>query len=395
MAELGTFQRPFDQLSATDILALVEGGVEESRTLDFKRELPDNSERDKQKLRSHVCAFANSAGGDLIYGVDETAGKACSLVGLDAADADAAIQRLQQMLLSGIAPRVDVQIRAVPLGGGRIAIIVRVPRSWLGPHLVQFNDSFRMYRRHTKGNYSLDAEQIRDAFVSADEVPRRIRNWRDGRIARILDSETPVPLPGGTKLVIHLVPIGALGGAPPLSAVDLVRQSHGFPPPGLNWRGSRINLDGFVSFGGASAEQADALCYCQVFRSGQVEAVSAFEVAQDQAGNRWIAISAYEKWLLHRTRDYLDTLGELGVGYPIVVFFSMLDAKGTRLEIGSRHYRNPPKEIDRDIVLLPEVVLEEAVSRLDPHLRPMLDAAANAFGIPESPHFDREGNWTG
>jgi predicted HTH transcriptional regulator len=45
--------------------------VAESRVLDYKERLPGDSDADKREMLADVTAFANSAGGDLIYGVKE------------------------------------------------------------------------------------------------------------------------------------------------------------------------------------------------------------------------------------------------------------------------------------------------------------------------------------
>ena len=43
----------------------------ESRYLDYKERLPGDSDEDKRELLADVTAFANTAGGDLLYGVRE------------------------------------------------------------------------------------------------------------------------------------------------------------------------------------------------------------------------------------------------------------------------------------------------------------------------------------
>lgn len=62
--------KPFEQLTAADIQALIPA-VSEGRRIDYKRELPDDREKSIRSLLNDVCAFANSAGGYLVYGVEE------------------------------------------------------------------------------------------------------------------------------------------------------------------------------------------------------------------------------------------------------------------------------------------------------------------------------------
>jgi len=39
--------------------------------LDYKRDVPGESDQDKKEFLADISSFANATGGDLIYGVDE------------------------------------------------------------------------------------------------------------------------------------------------------------------------------------------------------------------------------------------------------------------------------------------------------------------------------------
>lgn len=64
--------KPIDQITAQDILALVENKVPESRILDYKEDIPANRNDEwKREFLCDITSFANSAGGDLLYGIAE------------------------------------------------------------------------------------------------------------------------------------------------------------------------------------------------------------------------------------------------------------------------------------------------------------------------------------
>ena len=65
-----------DQITEAALRKLCDDRCPESNSLDFKRELPGNSDKDKQELLKDVCALANADGGDLVYGIEEVAGAA-------------------------------------------------------------------------------------------------------------------------------------------------------------------------------------------------------------------------------------------------------------------------------------------------------------------------------
>ena len=63
--------KSFSEIEAADITYLVHEAVPEGRTLEYKETLPSNSDNDKKEFLADVSAFANAAGGDLIYGISE------------------------------------------------------------------------------------------------------------------------------------------------------------------------------------------------------------------------------------------------------------------------------------------------------------------------------------
>src|SRR5262245_42877997 len=129
--------KPFDGIEAADINALVERHEQESRTIEFKRELPGGKESDRKEFLGDVSSFANALGGDLLYGIDANGGRAERITGVTAANAEAEVLRLDSMIRDGIRPRIiGCRVRAVSGFGSGLVFVVRVPRSLNGPHIV-------------------------------------------------------------------------------------------------------------------------------------------------------------------------------------------------------------------------------------------------------------------
>jgi hypothetical protein len=96
---------PFDSLSEDHLQRLVQDNEQENKIIEFKQELPRSSDADKKEFLADFTSFANTAGGDLIYGMRAQNGKAQEVVGLDG-DLDAELNRLESMIGTGIQPRV-------------------------------------------------------------------------------------------------------------------------------------------------------------------------------------------------------------------------------------------------------------------------------------------------
>jgi len=126
----------FENITKADIDALVTNAVAEGRTIDYKRTLPGGTDDEKREFLANVSSFANAAGGDILYGVEEDKGIPTAANGLPGIDPDAEILRLDNIIRSGIEPRVPaVQIKAVDGFSAGPVMVLRAPKSWSSPHM--------------------------------------------------------------------------------------------------------------------------------------------------------------------------------------------------------------------------------------------------------------------
>lgn len=58
-------------INRADLESLIENAVRENTTLDYKQELPGYNDEEKKEFLRDVLAFANTAGGDIIFGISE------------------------------------------------------------------------------------------------------------------------------------------------------------------------------------------------------------------------------------------------------------------------------------------------------------------------------------
>ena len=380
-----------DQISMDDIEALVADQVHEGRTIDYKAALPGDQSDEKVKFLASVSAFANASGGDLVYGVTESEGVPTSIDGLAISDVEAAILRLENMIRDGIEPRItDIRIQPVTGFTRGPVLIIRIPQSWAAPHMVTFGMRSPFYARGSTGKHPMDVTELRAAFALSGSLPERMRRFRDERLSLIIAGDTPVRLSPGSKITVHLIPLSAFTTNQSLSVALIRAKEIDMPPLGASGWCSRINLDGIVTSSGDDRQLSKA--YCQLFRSGIVEAVSA-RLLGDGDTQRFIASVAYEREVIGSVAKYLATLETLAVPFPIVIMVSLTSAKGVSMYVGSGFDGGSP--IDRDTVCLPDVMVEarpDDVSRL---LQPVFDAIWNACGLERSFNYDAGGNWRG
>ena len=146
-----------------DLLDLIRQPVEESLTLDYKRcaALEKTSEK-RTELTKDVSAFANSAGGTLVYGIIESGQTPTAL---DAGyDPKVITREWVEQVINAIQPRIDgVRIKPVDLqrsAPGRVAYVVSVPQSMRTPH--QAADK-RYYKRFNFQSVPMEDYEVRDS----------------------------------------------------------------------------------------------------------------------------------------------------------------------------------------------------------------------------------------
>jgi hypothetical protein len=107
-------QKPLNHITKVDIESFVSAKGSESRTLDYKQQLPDSDPDKKREFLYDVSSFANAAGGDMVFGIaDErdadgkSTGLPASVEGVNLPNVSDAIARLENLLRDGIMPRIS------------------------------------------------------------------------------------------------------------------------------------------------------------------------------------------------------------------------------------------------------------------------------------------------
>jgi len=387
--------KPLENIDESDLQGLVESQVAEGKTIEYKATLPGNTDSEKKEFLADVSSFANASGGNVIYGIRAERGVPTQVCGLGDINADAEILRLENMLRQGIEPRIPgLSVRKLPLQTAGVAIIIRISRSWVSPHMVTFGKHLKFYSRNSAGKYPLDVSELREAFVLSETTAERIRNFRVERVGKVLAEETPVALETAAKIVLHIVPFGAFDPSARFDVASLARDTSRLQPMyASSWSG-RHNFDGFLTFS-RFPDHPSAHSYLQVFRNGATEAVEAY-LLRDRDGKRIIPSVAFEEKLLEKLPTYLSVQRELGVEPPLFIMVSLLGVSGYTMGVDrARFMFDEAYPIDRDALLVPEIMIETFDCDVTEVMRPAFDAIWNATGWPRSMNYDEKGKWTG
>jgi hypothetical protein len=367
----------------------------ESATLDFKRDVPGTSDRDKHEFLKDVCAMANADGGDLVYGVAEVDGVAESLVPLTSESADEVQRRLSQVLDAGLEPRVHgIKLRAVPCGVG-LCLVVRVPASFAGPHRYLFNQHSKFVMRNGTHNSELSYQQLRAAFDRTATLTERAMEFVERRVAAIKARTTGRPLEPGPVCVVHVVPIASMART---TSVDIAKLRSDLGRWMFDdWGGcsASLNLDGLVAYPGGTAIGEAHPAYTQVFRHGAMESARTGHNPFAPDNKPSIPSTTVTAFFRDALAKLLGAMRSEGIAGPGIARLALLDVSAYEFGVGTRYWSRAPAFSDRPDLVLPEVWIDDlSVPRnVDELCRPLMDILWQSFGVDRCLEYTPEGAW--
>jgi hypothetical protein len=152
----------------TDVLSLIPD-VQESLTLEYKKsDALDKADRQKNELSKDVSAFANSAGGVILYGMEEDKNYPTKVDGgLDPNDITK--EWIEQVIHSRVHPKIDgLRINQIPLRQSsprRVLYALSIPAATSrAPH--QAYDK-KYYKRYNFESVAMEDYEVRDIFRRA------------------------------------------------------------------------------------------------------------------------------------------------------------------------------------------------------------------------------------
>lgn len=182
-------REPFEWIEE-DILDLVKDRVEESLTLEFKGCDSLRNKRWREELAKDVSAFANSAGGAIVYGIKEN-----SLTheaeavddGYDPQEMNK--ETLQRVVDSRIHRRIQgIRYNVIELTvtrPGQILFVLQIPESNSAPHMAEH----RFYKRFEYESKPMEEYEIRERY-RRETFPGKdvVEAWRDDAINPLLNA---------------------------------------------------------------------------------------------------------------------------------------------------------------------------------------------------------------
>ena len=188
----------------------------------------------------------------------------------------------------------------------------------------------------------------------------------------------------GAKVVLHISPIGPSVQGLVLGS-EIARKLRGplVSPIYETGYNPGYNFDGIITYSpGETAGLAGA--YLQLFRSGCLETVN-HRVLQHNV----IPGETFERGVIESLPGYLEALEILDIAPPVFVMLSFVGVSGFRMAPPGSEYT---KALDRDMLVCPEVLIEDFTSEVEAEMKQAFDMVWNAVGWAESPNY-RGNKW--
>lgn len=170
-----------DLRTRADLQRLIDEQIGESLSLEFKASSAlDRADHHKRELARDVSAFANSAGGQIVYGLAEREDRYEVDDGIDPNHISK--EWIERVIDTSIFPRIEgLIIDVVALGGDRVAYVVSIPQATSrAPHQAP---DHRYYRRQNFQNVPMQDYEIRDMLRrGADPEPFLDVSFEGGRL---------------------------------------------------------------------------------------------------------------------------------------------------------------------------------------------------------------------
>jgi hypothetical protein len=335
--------KKLSDLQTEDFQRLVNDRVQECDTLEYKRDMYGNSDAENREMLRDITSMANHRGGYLLIGIDENdEGIPTGIVGIEAGSH---VERITSCCLDNVDKRiVGLEVRDVPLSNGRVVIIISIPESINAPHIITHTGLNQFWKRHGRQKDKMTVDEIGEAFDKRLSNLNRIDRLLFTRKAEILED-----IGDKTFMIISAAPrylrneaifnsrdenLRNLISQPPRLQQVSSGISCGRPYPTING----LRADSHTPY---SRMDIPVTMYIEVFASGYTE----FGVLIERDNSLGIVIrSLVEPPLIVDFMGFVQSVYEQYLPFsPLVIFFSILNAKGVWL-VTSNHTERESRE---------------------------------------------------
>lgn len=395
--------KKINDITVDDINSLVENSVCESKTLDYKKELHIDSDSDKKEFLADISSFANSTGGDIIFGIEEDSIDKIptNIVGIPYENEDKLIRRIEDFIRQSIQPIIlNIEYKVIELKKDNCILIIRIPQSLISPHRIEYKGHNKFFTRNNKGKYQMDVSELRIAFNSGLDLEKRIEEYKQERYYQLLSNRYKNLIDDLPIFVVHYIPISALNGNnfKLLSQTKIKNEMNNCSSKALGVGYEKnISIDSVsIRYNDGSTSAIANYKTNGIIEKGSTEFFKKQYKFTDISPNKTIDyISGYR--IIDRLIKDFDEVKrfykKVEIDTPILVCCSILNS--SNYTIPTNMFHDVLNKIDRDMLYINNLYVEDFNKTTEEILKPIFDSIWNACGYERCPAYDENEKYIG
>ena len=386
--------KPLEVIEEADLDRLVKDGAQETETAEFKQQMWRASDADKFEMLKDITSLANQKGGEIYVGIREKDGVAVHVEGIDG---EGHAERIVSSCRSNIErPLQGLEVYTVRLANDRAVIIVRVPHSLNGPHMVTFKGRNQFWVRHGRQKAPMTVDEIEDAFMRRYDSQTRVERFIEERKQRAWKEATSEPW-----LFMAVTPVFLREEI--IDARDQgVHQLLSVPPehPRYQWQ-ILGDVDVSPSLAGLVGEfirEGKTIRRREVHRNGHIEfGTRTFGSREPREADEKLRIVATRVAL--QTYSFVHLGRELfrqqRVAGPVVLSLAIFNATSTHLLYGVGGFTERSPGWNEDRLDIAPIYVHDLQSEVGSAIKRLNDRLWNAFKLEACPYVTDDGDVKG
>lgn len=365
---MSIFNKNINEILLEDILSLKEDEIVENINLDYKLKLPEKKDpKSGSDFAKDVCAFANTSGGLLLFGIQEEDGKAFpkEIIGIDEQDFDDEFRRLSSIINNRLTPILSgYSYNTIKLNSEKSVFIFKVPKSYSFPHMLRTDNGF-WYRAENQ-NANMDVSTIRKSMLISESWKNDSERFRLDRLTKIRSNQCNV---NGSEpfIALHLIPLSISDNNINNSNIfckveSKYKDSPSYELPMLfekelkfQLQNKKYDFDGLkILSKSMSPNYIDN--YFRLFKNGALEIFDSWRLKEYRDKKSFGVPCEYLfSCILDNIPKYLEFLKEVEIDYPFYFSVSLMNIKGMHLtdQIGFSEMKvSDSLDSDRDVYYL-------------------------------------------
>lgn len=341
-----------DTLLPDDIVRLVENKVQENKSLDYKRDLKLNQDKDKKEFLFDMTSMANTEGGVFLFGVEESkdekgqnTGTPELVVGVNIENFDKLTQQIEDLIKGNTDPVISsVSIKLIEVEEKNV-LAIGIAKSYGLPTMVTFNETNKFYRRRNSGKFTVDVYELNQMFMQNQVLKESAENFVKKRIDKVNLLKVFPILEQSFPFFLHVIPYNFLSEQNiDLSNAHNMNLSVIMKPLFCGGWDTMFNVDGFATFGTKSGEYQKITSYDQLFRNGVYEVYTG-ELFEKYHTNNGGAITRmwgkhFMKSVIEKIENIFKVYKEFKVEPPFLLSMNMQKVRGNVIMDGSNWSRS-------------------------------------------------------